>query len=137
MLRRDIENELIPQVISGKQSILAYSPLQRGILTGKFKPGYKFNEGDNRVSQSYYTDSNILLINKFLDKIRPLAGEKNATLAQLVIRWTVEQPGITIALVGARNAEQAIQNARAMNIKLSIEEIGFINNELKNLKLEL
>ncbi len=135
MLRRDIEEELVPHVIASKQSVLAYSPLQRGILTGKMKPGHKFNEGDNRGSQSYYNDTNILRINKFLDKIKPLAEEKNATLAQLVIRWTVEQPGITIALVGARNADQATQNANAINIQLNEEEINFINNELLHLSL--
>ena len=137
MLRRDIENELVPHVIASNQSILAYSPLQRGVLTGKMKPGYKFNEGDNRASQPHYTDENILRTNNFLSKIRPLANEKNASLAQLVIRWTIEQPGITIALVGARDSKQAIQNAKAVDIKLSNEEISFINDELNKLKLEL
>jgi len=65
-----------------------------------------------------------------------LAKEKNATLSQLVIRWTVERPGITIALVGARNKEQAIQNARVANIKLTFQEIEFINEELNKLVLE-
>ena len=65
-----------------------------------------------------------------------MAKEKNASLSQLVIRWTIEQPGITIALVGARNKEQAIQNAKAANIKLSFQEIEFINEELKKLVME-
>ncbi len=137
MLRRDIEDELVPHVIANNQAILAYSPLQRGILTGKITPGYQFGEGDNRAGLPYYNDENIKRTNTFLEKIKPLADEKHATLSQLVIRWTIEQPGITIALVGARNAEQAVQNARAMDIQLSKEEIGFINDELKNLKLEL
>jgi len=137
MLRRDIEDELVPHVISQKQSILAYSPLQRGILTGKMKPGYNFNEGDNRATQPYYQDENMVRTNKFLDKIRPLADEKGVTLSQIVIRWTVEQPGITIALVGARNAEQAIQNARAMDFNLNQKEIDFITSEVNELKLDL
>jgi aryl-alcohol dehydrogenase-like predicted oxidoreductase len=49
-----------------------------------------------------------------------------------VLRWTVERPGITIALVGARNEKQAVQNAGAINVKLNAEEIQFINTELKN-----
>ena len=56
-------------------------------------------------------------------------------LSQLVIRWTIEQPGITIALVGARNREQAIQNAKAANVELSQNEIEFIDSELKKLEL--
>jgi aryl-alcohol dehydrogenase-like predicted oxidoreductase len=59
-----------------------------------------------------------------------LADDKNASLGQLVIRWTIERPGITIALVGARNAEQTKQNAKAIDIKLSADEIAFINKQL-------
>lgn len=137
MLRRDIEKELIPYLMENNQSVLAYSPLQRGLLAGKINPGHTFAEGDTRVGQNYYTDQNIRLTNAFLEKIKPLADAKNATLSQLVIRWTIEQPGITIALVGARNADQAVENAKAALIKLSGEEISFINSELEKLKLEL
>jgi aryl-alcohol dehydrogenase-like predicted oxidoreductase len=137
MVKRDIERELVPYLIENNKSVLAYSPLQRGLLSGKIKPGHSFAEGDTRVDQPYYSDKNIPLINAFLGKVKPLADEKGATLSQLVIRWTVEQPGITIALVGARNAAQAIENAMAAQLKLSSEEISFINTELGKLKLEL
>ena len=137
MVNRGIENELVPYVIENCKSILAYSPLERGLLTGKMKPGYQFGEGDHRAGLQSFTDENIKRVNAFLEKIKPLADEKQASLGQLVIRWTVEQPGITIALVGARNAEQAIQNAKSIDIKLSAEELGFITSELNMLKLEL
>lgn len=137
MVRRDIEQELVPYLIENNQSVLAYSPLQRGLLSGKIKPGHQFNEGDTRADLPYYTDKNIQLTNAFLEKIKPLADAKNATLSQLVIRWTLEQPGITIALVGARNAAQSVENAKAAQLKLSAEEINFINSELEKLQLEL
>jgi len=137
MVKRDIEQELVPYLIENNKSVLAYSPLQRGLLSGKINPGHLFAEGDTRVDQPYYSDKNIQLINAFLEKIKPLADEKNATLSQLVIRWTVEQPGITIALVGARNAAQSVENAQAAQLKLSVAEIDFINSELHKLKLEL
>ncbi|HKJ78795.1 MAG TPA: aldo/keto reductase, partial [Prolixibacteraceae bacterium] len=70
------------------------------------------------------------------DKIKPIADEKNITLAQLVIRWTIEQPGITIALVGARNADQSIQNAKAIDVVLTTDDMKLINDELNKLKLE-
>lgn len=135
MVKREIEKELIPYVLENKKSILAYSPMQRGLLTGKMNPGHQFADGDTRADSAFFNDENIKRTNAFLEKIKPLAAEKNATIGQLVIRWTVEQPGITIALVGARNAEQAIQNARAMDIKLSSEEIELITGELNKLKL--
>ena len=130
MIYRDIEKELVPYAIENRKSIIAYSPLQRGLLTGKIKPGHKFGEGDTREGNRFYTDENIQKTNKFLDAIRPLAEARNATLGQLVLRWTIDQPGITIALAGARNEEQAVQNARAVNVKLSPEDIIFINREL-------
>ena len=60
---------------------------------------------------------------------------KDASIGQLVLRWTVEQPGITIALVGARDAKQALQNAASMDVKLSKEEISQITEELNKLEL--
>ncbi len=135
MLDRRIEKELVPYIIKNKKSILAYSPLQRGLLTGKMRPGHKFADGDHRKDLHYFKDENIIRINTFLAKIKSLADEKKATLGQLVIRWTIEQPGITIALVGARNSEQAIQNANSVEIHLTNSEIKFINEELDKLVL--
>jgi aryl-alcohol dehydrogenase-like predicted oxidoreductase len=135
MVNRDIEKDLVPWCIRHKKAILAYSPLQRGLLTGKIRPGHSFGEGDTRAGSKFYKPENVERINSFLDKLRPLAESKSASLAQLVIRWTIERPGITIALVGARDAQQAVQNARAIDVKLSPEEILFINRELDGLKL--
>ncbi len=132
MIQREIESELIPYVIESNKSILAYSPLGRGLLTGKIKPGHTFAEGDHRAKLPYFSDENIKKTNAFLEKLKPLASEKNASLGQLIIRWTIEQPGITVALVGARNVAQALQNAGASDIKLSQEELNFITAELNN-----
>lgn len=135
MVRRDIEKELIPYCLNKNMGILAYSPLQRGLLTGKMKPGQTFDDNDSRNGQKWYKDENIIQINRFLDKIKPLADDKHATIGQLVISWTLEQPGVTIALVGARNVAQAIENAAAADIKLNKEEVTFITKELSRLKL--
>ncbi len=135
MVRRDIEAETVPYCIEHNKAILAYSPLQRGLLTGKMKPGHPFAPGDNRASQYYFSDTNLLNVSTFLDNIKPLADDKEVTLGQLVLKWTVEQPGITIALVGARDAEQARENAAALDISLNYEEINFINGHLNNLQL--
>ena len=135
MVKRDIEKEVVPYCLEHDKSILAYSPLERGLLTGKMKPGYKFGADDHRADIYFYKDENLKRVNEFLDKIKPLADEKHATLGQLVIRWTVSQPGITVALVGARDAEQAVQNAKAMDIEITKEELTFISTELDALEL--
>jgi aryl-alcohol dehydrogenase-like predicted oxidoreductase len=136
MVNRGIEDDLISYCIENKKAILAYSPLERGLLTGKIKPGHKFDEGDHRTHVKYFKDENIKRTNEFLAKIKPLADEKNATLGQLVIRWTINHPGITIALVGARNAQQAKQNARAIEIHINGEEMEYINNQLSDLEID-
>ena len=135
MVQQDIRTELVPYCIENNKAIIAYSPMQRGLLTGKIKPGYHFNEGDSRADNKYFTEENINRTNAFLNKLQPMAEEKEATLAQLVLRWTLEQPEITIALAGARNAEQAVQNAAAARVKLSQDDLIFIEGELSQLQL--
>jgi aryl-alcohol dehydrogenase-like predicted oxidoreductase len=135
MLLRDIEKDLVPYCIENKKSIIAYSPLHRGLLTGKIKTGHVFDEGDHRQDLKYYSPENIQRTNEMLDKLRPLARDKDCSLAQLVLRWTMDQPGITVVLAGARNEEQAVQNAKAVHVTLTSEEIQFINAHLAQLQL--
>ena len=137
MVRRDIEKDVVPWCLENNCGILAYSPLQRGLLTGKITPDYPFAPGDSRPETSHFKINNLIQINKFLNKIAPLAEEKGASLSQLVIAWTLRQPGITVALVGARTEEQVIQNAGALDVQLSDDEINTINRKLEKLILEL
>ncbi|MBO9637607.1 MAG: aldo/keto reductase, partial [Siphonobacter aquaeclarae] len=136
MVERSIEKELVPYCLETGTSIIAYSPLQRGLLTGKIKPDHVFAPGDHRPGTLFYRPENIRRINAFLDKIRPLAGDKGVSLSQLVIRWTIDRPGITVALAGARNAVQAIENARAAAFSLAADERNLIDTALGELVLE-
>jgi aryl-alcohol dehydrogenase-like predicted oxidoreductase len=135
MVKRGIEDELVPYCLRNQKSILAYSPLERGLLTGKIKPGYQFASGDHRKDVSFFKDENIKRTDDFLSMIRPIAAERQIKLSQLVILWTLQQPGITIALVGARNSEQAIENARALDIELTEDELAIISGYLNQLEL--
>jgi aryl-alcohol dehydrogenase-like predicted oxidoreductase len=134
MLARDIENEEVPYCIENEVGIIAYSPLQRGLLTGKFSPDHKFRDGDARAGLYWFTKENIKRVNKFLDKLKPLAESKGATLSQLVLRWTIQQPGITCVLAGARDPEQVVDNAGALSFSLSEEDMKFIHLELSELE---
>jgi aryl-alcohol dehydrogenase-like predicted oxidoreductase len=136
MVKRGIEESIVPYCIENKKSIIAYSPLERGLLTGKMKAGYQFGEGDHRANLFYFREDNLAKTNAFLQKIKPIADKKSISISQLVILWTLEQPGITITLVGARNAEQATQNAKAIEATIEAEEVNFITNELNKLVLE-
>ena len=137
MIKRDIEEKIVPYCIRNQTGILAYSPLQRGVLTGKILPGHAFKKGDTRADLPYYRHDNLLKTNNFLQKIKPIADQKKISLAQLVIMWTLKQPGISCVLVGARNPAQVEENAAAADVDLNIEEMLLINNELNKLKLEL
>lgn len=133
MVNRKIEEVIVPYCIANKKSVLAYSPMERGLLTGEIKPGYQFSAGDHRAGLKYFSPENIVQVNLFLGKIKHIAEDKGITLGQLVLKWTIEKPGITIALAGARNAGQAAQNAKAANVKLHAEEMNYINMQLNEL----
>lgn len=123
MINREIEKNVVPQAIEHGMGIIAYSPLQRGLLTGKIKPGHKFSEGDSREGNRFYTDENIRRTNALLEEIHPIAAEHGATVAQVVINWTIHQPGIACTLVGARNEQQVTDNAKALHFTLTPEQL--------------
>ncbi len=136
MVLRDIEKKVVPFCVDNGIGILAYSPLQRGLLTGKITSDYKFNEGDHRKSTKYFQEPNLSRTNAFLDEIKPIAEKHDATLAQLVINWTLQQPGITSVLVGARNKEQVAQNAQALSFDLDAEIVEEITEKLNGLQID-
>jgi len=128
MLNRSIEQELVPYTTSHNIGIIAYSPLERGLLSGKYFAGTTLQKDDHR--NNYFGQFEPQKVKALLTALQPLADSKNATLAQLVLRWTSFQKGITVVLAGSRNAEQAVANAKAMDINLTPGELQFINNEL-------
>lgn len=136
MVNRGIENEIVPHCIRKNIGILAYSPLQRGLLAGSIKAGHKFNEGDTRPGTLYYREPNLTLILKMTEKLKEIADARKVTLSQLVLNWTMLQPGITCVLSGARNDKQVLENIRAAGFRLSDEELASINSLLAELKLE-
>ncbi|MEM0939557.1 MAG: aldo/keto reductase [Bacteroidota bacterium] len=136
MVYRKIEKDILPYCMEQNIGILAYSPLQRGLLTGKITSDYEFGEGDHRARNKFFKEPNRSRTNEFLNKIKPIAADHEATLAQLVINWTVRREGITAALVGARNTQQAIENAKSMRFSLSDEEFEIINAQLEKVEID-
>ena len=130
MLKRDIDADLLPYCREHNVGVIVYSPLQKGLLTGKLSPDHEFAPGDHRANDPTFEPDNIRRVNTFLDQLRPIAEAHDAILAQLVIAWTIRQPGVTAALVGARDAAQAEQNARAAELELDDEAIAAIDLEL-------
>ena len=102
---------------------IVYSPLEQGILTGKVTLDREFPEGDARPNKQWFQKQNLARALEVVEGVmRPIAEAHGCTLAQLTLAWTIAAPGITCALAGARNAEQAAENAGAMDIELSEDE---------------
>ncbi|WP_312553029.1 aldo/keto reductase [Empedobacter brevis] len=130
MLNRGIEGDLVPYAQENDLGIIVYSPMERGLLTGKYFEEGKLKENDHR--NGYFQQFDLNNVKTFLDVITPIAYEKNVSLSQLVLRWTSLQPSISVVLAGARNAEQAVLNAQAMDVNITAEEMNFINTALIN-----
>ncbi|WP_343555242.1 aldo/keto reductase [Sphingobacterium sp.] len=128
MLNKNIEKDLIPYAKENELGIIAYSPMERGLLTGKYFNEGKLKENDHR--KGYFQQFDLDKVKVFLDSISPIAINKGVTLSQLVLRWTSLQPAITVVLAGARNASQAIENAKAIDITLTVDELSYIDQAL-------
>lgn len=135
LIHRGIEEEVVPQALEKGMSIIPYSPLQRGLLTGKIKKGHKFNAGDTRENNRFYRPENIEAVNEMLEEIRPIADAHNATLAQIIINWTTRQPAMDCVLVGARDEAQVMDNVKALDFTLSDDELKKMRALAESLKL--
>jgi aryl-alcohol dehydrogenase-like predicted oxidoreductase len=135
LVRRAIEKDILPFAVRHHIGVIVYSPLERGLLTGKISPGYQFPKGDHRALSPIFSSENRNKIHKALEKIHPIADKHGASLAQLMINCTFHMAGITAAIVGARNAAQALENARAMQLQLSENERHLVVSELEKVQL--
>lgn len=127
MVKRGLEQTLLPTCIARNVSVLSYSSLALGLLSGKIGPDRVFTGDDLRKDNPRFSTGNRQKVAKLMEAIAPIAASHGATLAQIVIAWTLQQRGITFALCGARNADQARENAKAGRIRLSTTETNAIS----------
>jgi aryl-alcohol dehydrogenase-like predicted oxidoreductase len=116
-----VEYELMPFCAENKITILAYSPMAQGFLTGKFGPGHMFEKGDVRAKNKLYQPEMYTRVQETLSRLEPIARQKGVTLGQLALGWVISHAN-TCAIAGARNADQAIANAAAGELTLSDED---------------
>ena len=133
LLSRDIEKEILPFCRSRNVGIIAYSPLEHGLLTGKFSTEREFPPGDDRVKEPWFKPENCRRALKAIEQVKPIAQDLGITLAQLAISWIISQPGVTAAIVGARNPRQVQENASAVDFSLDNERIELIRREFEAL----
>ena len=123
---RQVESDAMPYCVEHNISILAYSSLAQGLLTGKFGLDHKFEEGDHRTKNKLFQAENYQRVQQALQELRPIAESNNCNLAQLALAWLIAQPQAN-AIAGARNAKQASDNAKASSVRLSPEELKEID----------
>lgn len=124
---RSVEKEIMPYCIDNNISILAYSPLAQGLLTGKFRNGYQLAAEDHRIKNKLFHGENFQRVQAALNQLEPIANRYHCSLAQLSLAWLIKQPQ-TNAIAGVRNAAQAVNNAQAMTINLIPEDLKLIDN---------
>lgn len=122
MLQREIEHDILPWCQSHKVSVMVYWPLLKGLLAGKLPRDFVFRPGDGRAKYPMFQGEEWTRNQDFVDDLRAIANDMGRTVAQLVIRWTIEQPGITSALCGAKRADQIIETAAALTFELQPQE---------------
>ena len=137
MVNRGIERDVLPYCVANNIGVLVYSPLQRGLLTGKVTMDREFPPTDHRRGNAFFKPENRRRVLDFLAQIAPIAEAHGATLAQVAISWTIHRPGITSALVGARDPEQVEENAKGAQLRLTEGETQEIDRLLDALKLDL
>ncbi|WP_159949341.1 aldo/keto reductase [Rhizobium sp. 18065] len=126
MVRRDIEKTLLPIAKANNVSVLSYSSLALGLLSGKVGPDRIFAADDQRQGNPRFSQANRQKVAHLVRDVAPIAKVHDVSIAQLVIAWTVHQPGITFSLCGARDAAQARENAAAARLTLADDERDFI-----------
>jgi voltage-dependent potassium channel beta subunit len=133
MLWRVIESEVVP--LCEKEGIgqIVWSPIAQGALTGKYLPGAAPPAGSRATDSSgsrfiadYLTDE----ILGRVQQLRPVAEQAGLTLAQLAIAWTLQNPAVSAAIIGATRPEQVLENARAAGVRLDQEVLRRIDEIL-------
>jgi aryl-alcohol dehydrogenase-like predicted oxidoreductase len=119
---RHVEKDAVPYCQENSISILAYSSMAQGLLTGKFGADHHFARGDHRAGNRLFQTENLGRALKALDLLRPLAEQKGITIGQLALAWVCAQPR-TCAIAGARTAVQVRENAEAADVELSEEDL--------------
>jgi aryl-alcohol dehydrogenase-like predicted oxidoreductase len=127
MLQREIEADTLPWCIEHRVSVCVYWPLMKGLLAGRIPRDHTFSTTDSRHKYPMFQGDEFRKNNAFVDELRSIATESSHTVAELVLNWTIHQPGITVALAGAKRPDQLRENAGGMGWRLSPEHIARID----------
>ena len=131
MLQREIEADIIPWCQQHDVGLCVYWPLMKGLLAGRLPRDHKFVDADGRKKYPMFQGEEWQKNQDFMDDMKTIAAEVECPVSQLVLAWTIHQPGITTALCGAKRAWQIQETAVAMQLELADDTIEMITAALE------
>jgi aryl-alcohol dehydrogenase-like predicted oxidoreductase len=129
------EDELIPALEELGISLVPFSPLGKGFLTGKIDKNAKFSKGDFRNIVPRFNPDNLLANQQLVDIITLVADQKNATPAQIALAWLLAQKPFIVPIPGTTKLHRLEENIGADKISLSASELAEIQTALDNIKI--
>lgn len=130
MLDRSIEHDVLPWCREQQVAVVVYWPLVKGLLAGKLARDYVFPTTDSRHKYPMFQGEEYQRNLDLVDQLRPIAEECGRSVAQLVINWTIHQPGITAALCGAKRPDQIRENAGGGGWQLTASQAAAVEAAL-------
>ncbi len=121
---RDVEAEVLPTCRELGIGLVAYSPLGRGFLTGRFQNDAVFEEGDFRTSLPRFQPENIATNRSLVDVIAALAQRKACTTAQIALAWLLAQGDDIVPIPGTRRIAHLQDNLGALSVRLAPDELA-------------
>jgi aryl-alcohol dehydrogenase-like predicted oxidoreductase len=123
LLARDCEHELVPAGLDQRTGIMAWSPLQFGLLSGKFRRGQARPSESrlNSLDAPGTVDEERLY--KIVDALAAIAGERGVSISQVALNWVTRKPGVDTVIIGARNEQQLRDNLAAATWTLTDAEV--------------
>ena len=116
MLRRELEQELLPYCRKEQLGVLAYEPLCRGLLTGKFAANKRFPESDLRARDDRFQGQRFLRALTIVSRLELIAKRRKVPVAALALGWAIRQPGMTAVIAGAKGPEQVAEHVQTLAI---------------------
>jgi len=135
MWYRKPEEELFPALEELRVGFVAFSPLGKGFLTGRFNKDTRFDSIDFRSSIPRFKPENLEANQALLELIKDIAAKKNATPAQIALAWVLAQKPWIVPIPGTKKLERLKENLGAQDIDLSAQELAEINEALSKIKI--
>ena len=135
MLMRDIENEVLPACRENGIGQVVFSPLEQGVLTGKYLPGRALPEGSRASDerQNFFIKDLAADTDKLerVQMLHTVANQAGITLSQLALAWILQKEGFTSCITGASRPEQVRENSQASGIHLEAEQLEKIEEIIR------